>query len=191
MNGIVFSFNIVFSVNDELPNPWDTPPPIDLIHIIEDSLRLLTDLLQERDVAVMVAQPFPIVRVDRSILLQVITNLVGNALKRVPLDRQPVVKIYSEARTTWVCLWIEDNGSEIALEYQDRSSGDQYSERSYQYEDETDSGIGVGGLTIVRQTLQQIGGQVGVEPLAAGNRLWIALPSGAVPLPGIPSDHQR
>ena len=144
--------------------------PIDLIHIVEDSLRHLTDLLQERDAEVMVAHPLPIVRVDRSTLLQVVTNLIGNALKLMPPDRRPVVKIYSEQTPSWVCLWIEDNGSIVAPEYQDRSSLDRW------HGDESDGGIGVGGLTIVRQTLQPIGGQVGVESLAQGSRFWIALP---------------
>ncbi|MCC5641028.1 sensor histidine kinase [Nostoc sp. CHAB 5844] len=87
-----------------------------------------------------------------------------------------MVQIYSEEYiqegTSWIKLWIADNGIGIAPEHQERIF--RVFERLHGIEVYPGTGI---GLAIVRKALERMGGLYGVESqLGAGSRFWIALP---------------
>lgn len=117
----------------------------------------------------------------RSTLLQVIINLIGNAIKFVAPNTQPEIDIFVEEAQQnsqrWIRLWIVDNGIGIAPEHQERVF--RVFERLHGAESYPGTGI---GLAIVRKGLERMGGQVGVESqLGHGSRFWIALPSAVLP----------
>lgn len=126
-------------------------------------------------------------------MVQVIANLVSNAIKFVPDDVQPIVRIWAEVReseeqgsrdgklpssTKELRLWIEDNGIGIDERYQARIFG--VFERLHGADTYAGSGI---GLAIVRKGIERLGGQVGLESqIGRGTRFWLELPQ-APPLP--------
>jgi PAS domain S-box-containing protein len=106
-------------------------------------------------------------------LRQMLTNLVGNAIKFVHPNRTPVVKIRSERRGNAVRIWVEDNGIGIAQEHCDRIF--RLFERLHT--SQTYPGTGI-GLALVRKGAERMGGAVGVESeLEQGSRFWIELPT--------------
>ncbi len=106
-------------------------------------------------------------------LVQIVTNLLSNALKFVPPGQQPRVRIFGEQRAATVRLWIEDNGIGIAPQHHERIF--QVFERLHGVETYAGSGI---GLAIVRRGIERIGGQAGVESADdQGGRFWIELPA--------------
>lgn len=127
---------------------------------------------QEAAQRIHVEHPLPAVQGNGALLTQVVSNLIGNALKFVPADREPRVVVRAELRENQrVRLWIEDNGIGIAPEHREQIFGlfhrlhgpDEY------------AGTGV-GLAIVKKAVERMGGAVGVESeLNQGSRFWMEL----------------
>ena len=79
------------------------------------------------------------------LLVQCFSNLIGNAVKFVPAERRPEVRVYSEPSGDGrVRLWVEDNGIGIAREDYSRIFG------LFQRLEKKFEGTGI-GLAIVRR----------------------------------------
>lgn len=122
---------------------------------------------------VNIAPDLPSVFGNKTLLQQVISNLIDNALKFVPPPKQPILSLWTEQRGHRVRLWIEDNGLGIAPNHQERIF--KVFERLHSIE--TFPGTGI-GLAIVQKGITQLGGTVGVESiLGQGSRFWIEVPT--------------
>lgn len=175
-----------------------TLQPINLTSIMTEVLAQLESELQRRQAQVTVEKPLPQVLGNRLIVVQVIRNLLTNAIKFMDTNVLPQVRVwaeeveYSESREggeqggistqisplslpapiKWIRLWVKDNGIGIALEDQRRIF--QVFERLHGSEVYPGTGI---GLAIVRRGVGRLGGRVGVEcQTGAGSRFWIELP---------------
>lgn len=125
----------------------------------------------ESAATVEVSPSFPPVRADRTILAQVIGNLVANAAKFTAPDRGAHISIRAERRGMRVRIWVEDNGIGIAPEHRARI----FNVFERLHGQETYPGTGV-GLAIVRAGVERMGGTCGVEAaLESGSRFWIDL----------------
>ncbi|MCC5658821.1 CHASE3 domain-containing protein [Nostoc sp. XA010] len=145
---------------------------VDLTSVVEEALKQLSTQLQEQLAEVTVAKPLPLVMAHRSTLVQIVTNLLSNAMKFVQPGIQPKVKIYAEEQQDSIQLSIVDNGIGIAPEHQERIF--RVFERLHGVEIYPGTGI---GLAIVRKGLERMNGRAGVESqLGTGSRFWIALP---------------
>jgi PAS domain S-box-containing protein len=102
-------------------------------------------------------------------LTQVISNLLGNAVKFVPAGTIPQIRIWNENLGSSVRLWIQDNG--IGISSQDL-------EKIFQIfvqinEPQLYGGTGM-GLAIVKKAMQAMGGTIGVESeLGKGSKFWV------------------
>jgi signal transduction histidine kinase len=105
-------------------------------------------------------------------LNQVLSNLVGNAIKFVPAGAAPQVEIRSEQSGRFVRLCISDNGIGISPEHQDRVF--QLFERLHPQSAFPGTGV---GLAIVRKAMERMGGHVGLTSSPGqGSCFWIELP---------------
>ncbi len=108
-------------------------------------------------------------------LSQVLSNLLGNAVKFSRPGATPTVKVWSERRDGRVRLCIEDNGIGIDPKYQHRLFN--IFERIHP--DLGYEGAGV-GLAIVRKAAERMGGKVGVvSDGVKGSLFWVELPGAA------------
>lgn len=116
-------------------------------------------------------------------VVQILTNLISNAVKFVAPGVRPSVTLRTEASGTNVRLWVEDNGIGIKPEFHNRLFG--MFERLHP--DASYDGMGV-GLAIVRKAALRMGGSVGVESDGEhGSRFWVELPAATdslAPKPG-------
>jgi PAS domain S-box-containing protein len=110
-------------------------------------------------------------------LTQVISNLIGNAIKFVAPGVHPKVQIWSEevsvpsAKTPMVKIFFKDNGIGIAPENHERIF--RMFERIHAASEFEGTGI---GLTIVRKAIERMHGQMGFESeLGNGSTFWIEL----------------
>ncbi|PSN13118.1 hypothetical protein C7293_17225 [filamentous cyanobacterium CCT1] len=156
--------------------------PTELDDVVAETLKQLGAQIEEKQAQINVAASLPRVMAHRSTLIQVVINLVGNAIKFVKPTTQPQIDIFAEEtyqdEGRWIRLWIVDNGIGIAPEHQERIF--RVFERLHGAESYPGTGI---GLAIVRKGLERMGGQAGVESqLGHGSRFWIALPGAVLAL---------
>ncbi len=144
---------------------------VDLTGIMTSVLAHLETEIHERQAQVIIAASLPPVIGHRATLQQVMTNLLGNAIKFTPPGIEPQVKVWAEERGEWVRVWVEDNGIGIAQEHQVRIF--RVFERLHGIEHYPGTGI---GLAIVHKGIARMGGCVGVESvLDKGSRFWVEL----------------
>ena len=105
-----------------------------------------------------VERPLPEIEAHHAILVQSLDNLVGNAMKFVPDDRTPRIRIASARSDGHVVITVADNGVGIPEDKApricrvfERLSGDVHR-----------PGTGI-GLAIVRRAMERLGGRVGVD----------------------------
>jgi signal transduction histidine kinase/CHASE3 domain sensor protein len=156
--------------------------PTSLNEVVDEALKQLTIQIQEQQAQIRVKLPLPQVLAHRSTLIQVVVNLISNAVKFVESNTQPQIDIFAQEEyqndKNWIILSIVDNGIGIATEHQERVF--RVFERLHG--SETYPGTGI-GLAIVRKGLERMGGRVGVDSqLGNGSRFWIALPKAVLPL---------
>ncbi len=161
--------------------------PTSLASVLTAVLDRLEPEIRQRQAQVTVEQPLPEVMGNRITLVQVVTNLLINAMKFVAPEVQPQVRVWTEeigraekshpltsspSSQGIIRLWIEDNGIGIAPENHRRI----FNVFDRLHGSEVYPGTGI-GLAIVRKGMQRMGGRVGVESqLGQGSRFWIELP---------------
>lgn len=156
--------------------------PVNLNRLINTILGNLSVIITSSGAQIDLAPNLPMVQAQRSVLNQVLTNLIDNAIKFVAPGDVPQLRIWAQVNhitgngngqvPAMVRLWIEDRGIGIAPEHQSRIF--EAFERLHGVESYSGTGI---GLAIVRRGIQRIGGQVGVEAhLEQGSRFWIEVP---------------
>jgi len=169
--------------------------PMNLRSAVSEALALLDQDIRGRNAVITVTEPLPNVIGHLTTVVVLINNLVSNALKFMPSEVQPQIRIWAETRDlqrgsveasereaaqpadaqapvlngSVVRLWVEDNGIGISQEHLQkifRPFERLHSKHTY-------PGTGL-GLAIVRKGAERIGGRVGVESEPGkGSRFWV------------------
>ncbi len=139
---------------------------------VEAACSQLAREIQAANAEVTVDGPLPEVQAHPEVLEGALTHLLENALGFARAGVAPRIRVWAEPRGAVVRLWIEDNGIGIDPQYHERIF------RVFEslYPSQGREGTGM-GLALVKQGVQRLGGQVGVESqLGAGSRFWVELP---------------
>jgi PAS domain S-box-containing protein len=146
---------------------------VDLEMLVADALVQLESQVKEKKARINVCKTLPVVLGHRLILLQVVENLLANAIKFVAPGVQPVVEVSAEQIDGWIRLWVSDNGIGIEARHHELI----FSVLERLHDIETYPGTGI-GLAMVKKGVQRLGGQVGLEStIGVGSRFWIELPT--------------
>lgn len=139
---------------------------------VEEALALLNSTIEAKKAKLEMAIESVAVMAHQPTLVQVLTNLLSNALKFVAEGTQPEVRIRTERRNSGrVRLWVEDNGIGIDPAQQGRIF--EVFQRLHGEEKYPGTGI---GLALVKKGVERMGGQVGVDSAPGrGSRFWIEL----------------
>jgi PAS domain S-box-containing protein len=147
---------------------------LDLGQAFTDAQEQVAAYLSEREAKLTLPESFPTVLAHHTTLVQVLANLISNAVKFVPDDRKPVVVLRWEEEEDGerIRLWVEDNGIGVPEEQRERIF--KVFERLEGEVEREGTGI---GLAIVRRAMDRVGGRVGVVPNEdEGSRFWIEVP---------------
>jgi signal transduction histidine kinase/CHASE3 domain sensor protein len=146
--------------------------PVDLNNIIEEARKQVATQIAEQQAEIVINTPLPSVMAHRSMLVQVVVNLLSNGIKFVKSGRQPKIQISAQEKHNYVELSFIDNGIGIAPEYQEQVFG--VFERLHSSQVYPGTGI---GLAIVRKGIERMGGQVVLQSeVGVGSRFIITLP---------------
>ncbi len=148
------------------------PQTVDLTSVLEESCAHLEALIRDSKAKIAIEPPFFSVTGHFNTVVQIVSNLLSNALKFVAPGVQPSVRIRQETRENMGRLWVEDNGIGILPEYHARIF--RVFERLHGTE--TYPGTGV-GLAIARKGIDRMGGRIGLESTPnQGSKFWLELP---------------
>lgn len=130
--------------------------PVDLEGVLDDAVALLSETIRDAG-AVIRRQPLPVVNGDRSQLVQLLQNLIGNAVKyRGP--EAPEIVISAERREAECQIKVADNGIGIAPDQHERVFEifrRLHTQKAY-------PGTGI-GLAVCRRVVTRHGGRIWIE----------------------------
>jgi PAS domain S-box-containing protein len=144
--------------------------PIDVGALVRDLVQTYPQLgVEVADI--VVESPLPRALASSALLTQVLSNLLGNAVKFVPPGVRPRVEIRGERRGERVRIAIADNGIGVPPEQRTRIFG-MFEKLNPSYE-----GTGI-GLAIVKKAMDRMGGSITLEPRPGGGSVFsIELPA--------------
>lgn len=138
-----------------------TPEAVALQDCAEASLANLRTMLEENGAAVELG-PLPQIRGQRSQLIQLFQNLIGNAVKYHG-DEPPRVQVAAEQRGGEWLFTVRDNG--IGIEAQYREQVFDLFRRLHGRAEYSGTGI---GLAICKKIVESLGGQIWVDSEPGG-----------------------
>jgi signal transduction histidine kinase len=129
--------------------------------IVKEALRLVAGRLAERGVEVVVAEELPLVYGDRVRLVEVVQNLVDNAVKFMGEQPQPRIDIGVKPGAEEPVFYVRDNGNGIEPRYHEEIFG------LFKRLDPYTEGTGI-GLALVKRIVEVHGGRIWVQSAGQG-----------------------
>jgi signal transduction histidine kinase len=129
--------------------------------LASDAVQMVSGSIGEKGVKVKIAPNLPSVRCDRSRLLQVLQNLIENAVKFMGVQSHPEIDIGARPDDSGTVFYVRDNGIGIDLADQARVF-DLFTKL-----DEEANGTGL-GLALVKRIVEIHGGRIWVESKGRG-----------------------
>ncbi len=112
------------------------------------------------------------IKVDLSMMQQVIVNLLSNAIKYSSKKAKPTVTVWSEHKAGNITFYFKDNGAGFDMKNYDRLFG--AFQRFHNQRDFDGTGV---GLTLVKRIIEKHGGTVGADAeVGEGATFYFALP---------------
>ena len=141
--------------------------------VLEDVKANLRNAIESKNAQVLCMDNLPSIRMNRSHLLQLFQNLIGNALKFT--TDIPVVRIEGREENGHVLLTIEDNGIGINKEYGSKVF------ILFQQLNKKDKFDGTGiGLTICKNIVEKYNGRIWFDSEEnIGTKFYISIPANA------------
>lgn len=165
-------------------NPPEKVPFGDLAH---EAAALVAG--RARGVRIEIASDLPVVYVDRVRVVEVLQNLLDNALKFMGSQPEPRVEVGARREGSEVVFYVKDNGIGIEPRYQEKVFG------LFEQLDQSLGGTGV-GLAIAKRVVEVHGGRIWIESEGAGggSTFCFILPTEELPttpLPPLPAHLPR
>ncbi|HEU0295982.1 MAG TPA: GAF domain-containing protein [Anaerolineales bacterium] len=145
---------------------------ISLGDLAREAVELAQGQLMARQVEVRIEADLPVVFVDRIRMVEVLQNLIVNAIKFMGSQEQPLIEIGSQSRNGQNAFFVRDNGIGIAPEYHQKIFG------LFDKLDSASEGTGI-GLALVKRIVEVHGGKIWVESeLGKGATFFFTLAEG-------------
>lgn len=153
------------------------PRPIESIDIVNE---VLDNLSLPGNITVKIHEPFPTVIYDRTLLVQLFQNLIGNAVKHMGRPDGEIVLSSRERSEEWE-FCVMDNGVGIEKRHFERIF------KLFQSLNPAETGSTGIGLSLVKKIVERCGGSVRVESeVGKGSAFFFTIPKKLTP-----SSHKR
>ncbi len=148
--------------------------PVSLSGLLADLAKDLKGQIDELHGTIRIAEDLPDVTGDRTLLIQIFTNLLENAVKYRKVDVPPQIKVACQLEGNHVIFSVKDNGIGIPAEYQDKIFN--IFQRLHSEEEYPGTGI---GLATTKKSVELLGGEVWVESqVGKGSTFYVRLLGG-------------
>jgi two-component system, sensor histidine kinase and response regulator len=145
----------------------------ELVDIAKRVTTRLAGLARNRKLALTTPSDPVKLRADPDLISRVIQNLVTNAIKFTPLAGE--IKLDVESDVDFVRVSVQDSGSGIPPEYQDRVFDKFFQVEAKQHGHKYSTGL---GLTFCKLAVEAHGGRIGVNSVPDyGSIFWFELPA--------------
>lgn len=140
---------------------------------LAEALNFLAPAIAARQAEIKISGEWPEVVASRDELTRLLQNLLDNAIKYVPAQRQPRVLVHSEVKAGLWRVDFQDNG--VGVDPTQRNRLFQVFSRLQSREHFEGSGV---GLALCRKIVEYHGGRIGVESAGEdqGSTFWFELP---------------
>jgi PAS domain S-box-containing protein len=135
----------------------NTPVEIRFNAIVKDAIEILQGQLKERNLTIEYQENDIMVRGDFTRLVEVLQNLLENAIKFMGSQPEPKIEVNFLKNEKGECIfYVRDNGMGIAAEYQEKIFG------LFNKLEANSAGTGI-GLALVKRIIEVHGGRIWVE----------------------------
>ena len=146
------------------------PREVSFEEVVQEALKAADGLLKAKQVKVRMGNGFPVIYCDFARIVQVVQNLVTNAIKFMGEQTSPLIEIDGEGRDGVYVFFVRDNGVGIDPKYHEQIFG------LFNKLNANTDGLGI-GLGIVKRIIEVHGGRVWVEfELGRGASFYFTLP---------------
>ncbi len=151
----------------------NSPEMISLDSLIQEAVLLVSGQIDARGVQVVVASDLPAVYGDYRRLLEVVQNLLDNAVKFMGQQPEPRIEIGAEPVDGMILCYVRDNGIGIQPQYHEKVFG------LFERLNQSIDGSGI-GLALVKRIIEIHNGRIWVESNGEnpGTSLYFTVPSG-------------
>jgi PAS domain S-box-containing protein len=145
---------------------------VQLEEVIDEAMDFLESEVRGKNARIDITRPLPSIQGNRTLLVQIFSNLLANALKFNRNGENPFVEIYAEVTDFNCKLHVRDHGIGVEPEYQETIFN--MFERGGARPDSSGSGV---GLAIVKKAAERLGGSVEIHSQPGqGSDFVVALP---------------
>jgi signal transduction histidine kinase len=134
---------------------------VSMLQIVEEALALTSGRFMNANIRVIVSKDLPTIRGDQPRLVEVLQNLIDNAVKFTSTAADPQIEIGFHDQQEQKMFFVKDNGIGIDRAYHEKIFG------LFDKLDPTSEGTGV-GLALVRRIIEVHGGRIWVESQGKG-----------------------
>jgi PAS domain S-box-containing protein len=140
--------------------------------VLDECIGILGSEIERTKAEIGVEKPLPMIKVQRSLLVQIFSNLLGNAIKFSRKGEAPRVKIFARQHAEGCEIHVQDFGIGIAEQYHESIFN--MFERAHT--DSATEGTGI-GLAVVRRAVERVDGKVSVNStLGEGSDFIVTMP---------------
>ncbi len=146
------------------------PRQVAFAEVVDEALDRVADRIAECEVDILIAAALPEVYGDRDLLVDVLEQLLDNAVKHIGEQPVPCVEVGARRGGPEPVLFVRDNGPGIHPRYHEKVFG--LFER---LDPEASDGTGV-GLTLVKRIVEFHAGKIWIESSGRGSTVCFTLP---------------
>lgn len=152
----------------------NAPEAVSFNDLVSETIELLHGHISQSNIRVLVEDDLPVLNVDRRRAVEVLQNLIENAVKFMVDQPNPVISIgQAGERDDMPVLFVRDSGIGIASEFHERIFG------LFNKLDAHSEGTGI-GLALVKRIIEFHGGRIWVESEPEkGSTFFFTLPRAA------------
>jgi chemotaxis family two-component system sensor kinase Cph1 len=147
---------------------------VNVLDIVEQAKMKFSDILQQKNIRLVIAKDLPDIHCDRSLIQQVLENLIESAIKHLDeSNKRSKIEIGYQNRAAEHIFFIRNNGTKIKREFTgtifelfNPIEGQEDEDKSYEL-----------SLAIAKKIIDMHDGQIWFESVAGkGNTVYISLP---------------